>query len=148
MRRDSPPPCSRWPSGLLQRRASKRVFGSKASNAAQMRDWRSRKELAAGAVRSLPSVAPAASGGVVMLEGGTLVNVIDHAGHGVRVGFGADAVSQVEDVSRCWTCGVQHGVDVPLQVLRLGEQCGGIQVALDGFTGAQLAPDCFQGGAP
>jgi hypothetical protein len=64
--------------------------------------------VAAGAVRSPLSVGAAPSEGVVMLEGGALVHVIDHAGHGVRVGFRPDAVSEVEDVSRCRACGVQH----------------------------------------
>src|SRR5882762_4495317 len=53
IRRDSPPPCSRLPSGLVQLRASNRLTGPKASDAAHSRACRSRKQAVAVAAKSL-----------------------------------------------------------------------------------------------
>src|SRR3569832_1629913 len=62
MRRDSPPPWRRWPSGLLHLRCSKRVSVSNCSNAAQMRVCRSRKYSLAGAAMSAAAGAALSAG--------------------------------------------------------------------------------------
>src|ERR1700756_5848078 len=94
IRRASPPPSRRWPSGLLQARASKRLVGSKASNAAQKRACRSRKYWLAVAAKAS---APDSPRGVAL---GVLMHEIHEARHGIRIGVRPDAVSQVENVSR------------------------------------------------
>src|SRR5271169_594686 len=120
MRRDSPPPCSRWPSGLLQRRDSKRPRVSRAANAAQIRSCRSRKYAVAAAARSS---AP-------------LMYVIDEAGDRVRIGVGPDAVAEVKDVPGRGTGLFEHRIHVTPQLLRAREQRRRIQVPLHRLGGS------------
>src|SRR5882762_2005832 len=123
IRRDSPPPCSRLPSGLVQLRASNRLTGSNASNAAHSRACRSRKQAVAGAAKSL---AP-------------LMHVIHQARDRIGVGVGPDAVSEVEDVSRRGAGFIEHRIDVPVQLGRRSKQGRRIEIALHGLAGPEHA---------
>src|SRR3569833_4541489 len=59
MVRISPPPLRRWPSGRDQRWCSKRLVGAMLSNAATMRAWRARKNVAAVVANAAGAVAGA-----------------------------------------------------------------------------------------
>src|SRR5579863_4035958 len=114
MRRDSPPPCRRCPSGLLQRRDSKRASGSSAANATQTRSCRSRKYAVAAAERSS---AP-------------LMHVIDQARDRIRIGIGPDAMAEVEDVPGRGTGFFEHRIHVTPKLLRTCKKRRRIQVPL------------------
>src|SRR5580700_10091705 len=114
IRRDSPPPCRRWPLGLLQRFATKRPCGSSASKAAHTLPCRSRKFAVAVAAKSL---AP-------------LMDVIHQPRHLVGVGIGPYAVTQVEDVPGSIAGGIEYPIGMAPQRLGRRKQGGRIQIAL------------------
>src|SRR5215472_2965059 len=131
MRRASPPPSRRWPSGFLQARASKRLVGSKASNAAQKRACRSRKYWLAVAANVATPDSPC---GVAL---GMLMHEIHEACHGVRIGIRPDAVPQVEDVSRGAAGLGEHRGRGAGELRGWREQRGGIEVALHRLAGSE-----------
>src|SRR5215469_9183265 len=92
IRRDSPPPCRRWPAGFDQGRALKRLCGSNASKAAHSLPCRSWKY--AVAVRAKSS-AP-------------LMHVVHETRDRIRIGVRPDAVAEVEDVPRRGSRLIEH----------------------------------------
>src|SRR4029077_2569277 len=131
--RDSPPPSRRWPSGLAHVRRSKRCTGSNASNARHSRSCRSRKYAVAAAARSGLAV---------------LMDVVDQACDGIRVGFLPDAVAEIEDMPRCLAGLREHRIDVALELLGRGEQRRRIQISLHGLGGAEGLADLGEPRAP
>ena len=101
IRRDSPPPCSRWPSGLLPAAGFEAALGLEGLEGGADARLQIAETGRRGLLEPPLSTAPrSCAAGSRSRRGGALVHVVDEPRHRVRIGFRPDAVSQIEDMSR------------------------------------------------